>query len=111
MGAIHTSGHTYFSHHVPLSAEITISSAGWSGTTETVSGVAYYTYTQQLSTISAEHPDISIGAAGTLPTAAEKAAYSCIDYATVEDEDLELKLYAQTKPTADFVIIVEGVAV
>ena len=111
MGVIHHNGNDYFSN-IPLPQdEITILSTGWSGSTELVDGANYYTYTQSLATVATPHPDISIGAVGTLPTAAEKAAYSCVDYVTANNSPRQLKLYAQTKPTDDFVMAVTGIAV
>ena len=111
MSAIYKNGKYYLSNSPLPVDEISISSAAASWVSTTVGGVSYYKYTQVLSTCATEHPNISIGASGVLPTAAEKAAYSCVDYATVDKAGLKLYLYAQIKPGADFKIIVEGVEV
>ena len=88
----------------------TISTSGWSNSQTLVNGVDYYTYTINLTDIFTDTPIISIGAAGTLPTEAEQEAYDCWQYATVNDSNNTLKLYAKEVPSSNFKIIVKGVA-
>lgn len=86
-----------------------IASASWPSTTETVDGTAYYIYTINLNHIYDVRPTVMIGSVGTLPTEAEKTAYGLVKYVTTNADTNELKLYAEEKPTSDFVIVAKGV--
>lgn len=88
----------------------TISTSGWSSATTTVDGTAYYIYAISLKNCSDAHPEVMIGATGTLPTTAQQSAFDKVKYVTVNVENLQLKLYATSKPTSDFVITVKGVS-
>ena len=97
-------------------ATIEILSTGWSETAETIDGVAYYTYNIDIESFADSNPIIGIGAAGSLPTPEEQAAYALWDFATLDDEaetttGIVLTLYAETKPTDTFYIVVKGVVV
>lgn len=93
------------------SATLTISSTGWSNSTTTVDGTAYYTYEVALSSVFDSHPDIYLRALSIFPSLAEKQAYMSVDYITVDTDTSKLKCYARSKPSANFVIIVKGVSV
>ena len=92
-----------------VTTTFTISTSGWSNSQTLIDGEDYYTYTINLTEIHTEAPIISIGASGTLPTAAEQEAYDAWQYATVNDQNDTLTLYATSKPTSNFKIIVKGV--
>lgn len=94
-----------------ISASITISTTGWSSTTTTVDGVAYYTHETALSSVFDSHPDIQLGALGTVPTSAEKTAFGNVYYIRVDTSTNKLICYATAKPGANFVIVVKGVSV
>ena len=105
-----TSGGLYTEfEHVTAETVFTIASSGWSNSQTLIDGEDYYTYTISLTAVYTDTPIISIGATGTLPTAAEQAAYDSFEYATVDDSLLRLTLYATSKPTDNFKIIVKGV--
>ena len=87
---------------------VTVATSDW-GNQTTIDGVAYYPAVKQLTAIYDEHPIIGIGAASTLPTSAEQAAYDSWDYAVVNDANTTLTLYAKAVPSSDFKIIVKGV--
>ena len=88
---------------------IEVPSSGWSSTTTTVDGSAYYTQTIKVESVEIVHPNVSLGASGTLPTTAEKTAYGCLDYVTVDILDNTITFYAIVKPSSNFVVIVEGI--
>ena len=88
----------------------TIATGSWSSTTTTVDGKAYYTYTISLSNVYEDHPTIVCGAAGTLPTEAEATAFALLKYAYSDGTAKTLKLYAESVPASNFVILVNGVA-
>lgn len=92
-----------------VTSTFTISTSGWSNSQTLIDGEDYYTYVINLTDIYTDAPIISIGAAGTLPTAAEQEAYDSWEYATVNDTNNTLTLYAVKKPTSNFKIIVKGV--
>ena len=108
---------TYELYNVPTeyavlqSASITIATTGWSNSTTTVDSVAYYTHETSLSSVFDAHPDVYLGALSTFPSNAEKQAYMCVDYITVDAGTNKLKCYARSKPSANFVLIVKGVSV
>lgn len=93
------------------STSFTISTSNWSSSTSTVNGTAYYTYTVTLKNVSDKHPEVLCGpTSGTLPTAAETKAFGYVNHITVDADNLTMKLYATTKPTSNFAIIVKGVS-
>ena len=92
-------------------SEIEVPVSGWSSSTTTVDGTAYYTQIINVTSVEIAHPEIQLGASGTLPTATEKSAYGCLDYVTVDIQNSTMTFYASSKPSSAFVIIVEGVKV
>lgn len=87
----------------------TISTSSWSSGTTTIDGTAYYTYSINVNRIMDQIPVVSCGAAGTVPTPTEKKAYANVDSTILNTSSKTLTLYARSKPTSDFVIIVKGV--
>lgn len=91
-------------------ASFTISHASASWTSQTINNKTYYVYTQKVSNVYTETPDVMLApSSGLIPTDAEESAYGQIVQATVDPEALVLKLYASSVPNADFVIAVKGV--
>lgn len=89
--------------------EIELSASGWSSSTTTIDGTAYYTQTIACSRIYSETPIISIGAIGTLPTAEEQNNYAKISAAIADTTANTLTFYAKTKPTGTVILIVKEV--
>ena len=87
----------------------TISHSGtWASAT--VNGGTYYKYTQKLTTVYDECPDVYLGtASGVMPTDEQQTAYMLLAAATVDSAVPCLYLYATAKPASDFVISVRGV--
>lgn len=92
-------------------ASITIATTGWSNSTTTVDGTAYYTHKTSLSSVFDSHPAVLLGALGTVPTDAEVAAFEAVRYFRVDTSTNKLICYAKTKPSANFVVIVKGVSI
>lgn len=98
-------------------ATFEIASDGWSEETTEVGEVEYYTYNIAIESFADSNPIIGIGASNSLPTPEEQAAYAMWDFATLDDEasteisetGIALTLYAETKPTDTFYIVVKGV--
>jgi hypothetical protein len=98
-------------------ATFEIASDGWSEKTTEVGEVEYYTYNIAIESFADSNPIIGIGASNSLPTPEQQAAYAMWDFATLDDEasteisetGIALTLYAETKPTDTFYIVVKGV--
>lgn len=94
-------------HHI---ASITVNhSAAW--TTRAVNGSTMYTLGISVSSVYVDVPTVSLGGSNGIPTAAEQAAYSLLQFVTIDADTKTLKLYANARPSSDFVINVEGIAI
>lgn len=87
----------------------TVPATGWSDSASQQDGSAYYTSTVAITTVYADHPEAFLGAKGTIPTEAERDAFGLVKSVTVDAGAKTIKLYAEAKPTADFVILMRGV--
>lgn len=90
------------------SVTLDLVSGGWSSSTITIDGQNYYTYSFSDLTFYTEHPNIVLGAAGTLPTSAEEADFTKIAYAISDDSSKTITFYAKERPTTELHIIVKG---
>lgn len=88
-------------------AKISIPSSGWSASTTTVDGVAYYTQAKVLTYIYNDSPVISLAAAGTLPTVTEQENYAKIAFAVADTSTATLTFYATEKPTGTIYVTVK----
>lgn len=84
----------------------TLAASAWSSATSTVNGNAYYTATHTMTVATNEHPIILYGSNGILPSEAERKAYNCLDYVTIDVDTKVLTFYAMSKPTVDLIITV-----
>lgn len=88
----------------------TVSASSWSSTKTTVDGTEYYTYQIAVNSIYDDHPAVFIGASGKLPTENEQTAFDCVKQTYADSSAKTLTLYAESVPTSNFVILVQGVA-
>lgn len=93
-------------------AKATVSVSEWSNTTQTISGVAYYTNKVTLTDLFAEHPDIFIAPiTGILPTPQQREAFGVVQqkgYMVADLTNKKIVVYASEKPTSSFAIYVKG---
>lgn len=94
---------------ITSSRVITLSNSGWSSGTTTVDGMALYSQTATVTAIHNSHPVISLGAAGTVPTAAEEAAYALIKAAVANESTKKITFYATAVPTTTIRVIAKEV--
>lgn len=98
-----------------LWTKYTIDTSGWSSTTTTINGVAYYTYVINPAALYVEVPQITIAPVGSniLPTQEQLEAYLLISlgngYAYLNTTESTITLYAKKVPEAVFAIYVKGV--
>lgn len=88
----------------------TIEAANWSDSKSTMGDSEYYTYVFTLSQESKGVPTVSQApGSSTLPSEAEKEAFSVVRYATIDDADNKtMKLYAEEKPGSTFYLNVRS---
>ena len=89
---------------------IVLPSTGWSSSTVTIDGGVYHTQTVTVNEIYSESPIISIGAAGTLPTEVEEAAYAMINAATADVDNAQITFYAKEVPETQVIVIAKEVS-
>lgn len=87
-----------------------VSASNWSSETTNVDGTDYYYQVIKLVKVLDIHPQLFLGASGTLPTSEEASAYSCIKYGIVDSAAKELWLYATSVPSSNFVLMAKGIS-
>lgn len=88
---------------------ITLPASGWSSGTYNVNGMALYRQIITVTAIYNEHPILSLGAAGTVPTYDEEAAYSLLKAAVANTSNNKITFYAVARPTTTMYIIAKEV--
>ena len=92
------------------SRRITVPANGWSANTVVIDGMALYVQTITVTAIYNEHPIISLGAAGTIPTQEEEATFSLIRAAIANVETNKITFYASSRPTNTVYVIAKEVS-
>lgn len=90
------------------SATVTIAVADWSATVTTINSTNYYTAEKTFTDIFTENPIISLGAANSIPTSEEKAAYAAIEAAVANTTNKTITFYCLAIPSTPIVLIVKG---
>ncbi len=88
---------------------LAVNSANWSSSTVTFNAENCYYIGLPITYTDGYTPIISISSSSGIVTIEEQEAYNKINYVSVDDTNMVLKLYAKTKPTSDFSILVMGV--
>lgn len=92
------------------SRKITLPANGWSANTVAIDGMALYVQTVAVTAIYNEHPIISLGAAGTLPTQNEESAYALIKAAVANVDTNRITFYANSRPSTTIYVIAKEVS-
>lgn len=79
----------------------TITASGWSTTTTTVNGRAFYTQVLTMQAIYDENPTVDIYST-TVPTEDQQNAYNQVNYMYADTTAKTITCYAVDKPTVDF---------
>lgn len=89
--------------------KITLPTSGWSANTVAIDGMSLYVQTVTVTAIYNEHPIISLGAAGTVPTYTEESNYALLKAAVANVETNKITFYATTRPTGTIYVLAKGV--
>ena len=89
--------------------EIELPASGWSSSTVTIDGTAYYYQIITCRHVYSETPIICIGAAGTLPTSEEQLNFAKISAAIADTSAHTLTFYAKSKPSGTVFVIAKEV--
>ena len=97
-----------------ISSSVNVPVSGWSASTQTINGVAYYTNELSFTKVYYEHPEVTIDSMtqlDVLPSAAQREAFGQVTssgYFFANTTTNKITVYSQVKPTTTFKIRVKG---